>query len=159
MQSGKDTAANTLIKLGWKRLAFADMLKKEIAQALSIAVKDINSDKESFRELLQWWGMWRRKSDPLYWVNGLTPSLEYYAAKEKPVVVTDARFINELTVLQDRQFLTVQIVPKEFPTKYSASWLHVSEQEWRLWKPNFVIQNVWNGLDGLASDVLSVVHS
>lgn len=91
--SGKDTAAEPLIYLGFKRKAFADYLKLEVEKALNTNnIKiDFNDrkQKEEYREVLVSWGKMRRNQDPAYWIKkaDINP--------EEDTVITDVRYPNE----------------------------------------------------------------
>lgn len=92
---GKDEIAKILQQYGWKRIAFADPLKR-IATALGW---DGNKD-EAGRRLLQSLGVAVR--DELHsdaWVTRAEVDIE---AAGRPVVLTDVRFPNELHMIRRR---------------------------------------------------------
>lgn len=119
-EAGKDAVAAILSsKFGYKRRAFADPLKDEVACALNHGfsspegvipppdIKDTLSvfagagslayDKPtipSIRRLLQWWGTeYRRSIDPSYWTRALVPA--------DLTVIPDVRFENEMDFVRD----------------------------------------------------------
>lgn len=94
-RSGKDTFASVLVEHGWKRAAFADALKEELAEWLGVSVEDIELRKEAFRAALQERGARMRRDDPEYWIKKLVATIaEDFAAGGK-VVITDIRYENE----------------------------------------------------------------
>lgn len=48
--SGKSTLANALVEMGWKRISFADPLKKLVAEMIGVRPEDINSLKNIKKE-------------------------------------------------------------------------------------------------------------
>lgn len=98
--SGKDTAADVLVELGWQRVAFAGALKDLAGRIGWDGRKD-----EPGRRLLQDLGVAAR--DILgadVWVNALMGSLPERA------VVTDVRFPNEVAAIHDHGGLVVRVV-------------------------------------------------
>lgn len=119
-QAGKDTFANHLVKhYNFERMAFADALKDGVANLLNIsraAVDDLKSDTEvpyaevifqygvnqysfSWREFLQRFGteMGRNTWGEDFWVDRILPlTLPNTWHWRRNVVITDARFVNEL---------------------------------------------------------------
>lgn len=98
--SGKDTAADVLVELGWERVAFAGPLKELAARIGWDGVKD-----EHGRRLLQDLGVGCR--DVLgadVWVDALLARLPARA------VVTDVRFPNEVDAIHDHGGLVVRVV-------------------------------------------------
>lgn len=107
-QSGKDTlfteldhaARHRLLKAVPLRFAFADALKKELAEILGTDILHITVNKGILREALQNHGLERRKEDENYWLKKLDVSninLNYPSF----VVVTDVRFKNEAEKIKE----------------------------------------------------------
>lgn len=99
-KSGKDTVCEiigellTAQRVSWKRIAFADPLKEELAAACGVTVEEINAQKDRYRGGLQWWGTeFRRTDDPDYWVKQAVKKIRQSLASV--VIVTDCRFDNE----------------------------------------------------------------
>jgi len=115
-KSGKDTLCNLLLE-DWqnitpKRFAFADPLKKDIADWLKITVEDINRNKELFRPILQWYGTeYRRAQDEQYWVKRTVETiLRSCPLQENTLaIITDVRFHNEAEMIRDCGGLLVRI--------------------------------------------------
>lgn len=101
-QSGKDTTAayisEQLCLDGFRcnRVGFADRLKTEICAALKITHSELESDKKTYRGILQWWGTeYRRtKFGNDYWVKRLHDNL-MSLPDETVVIIPDVRFLNE----------------------------------------------------------------
>jgi Phosphomevalonate kinase len=99
-QSGKNTVAqmiSEITKLKVVELAFADELKRELAEACQVTTDYIEANKGNFRLGLQWWGTeFRRKlSGENYWVGRLGNRVLRLPATTKVCIVTDMRFPNE----------------------------------------------------------------
>lgn len=123
-KSGKDTAAEALMArskdLWFLRVAFADALKRELAQALNLSVSDFcerlgdPSYKEAVRPLLVEWGRFRRFQRPDYWLDLAKheidrlgrPSLWSEKKVMRPsgmpirIVITDLRYANEADMVR-----------------------------------------------------------
>lgn len=119
---GKDTfvkiAKNVLRKNGYTpfRVAFADVLKEEVAQMLRAnnfpldVYTDKIEEKTQLRPLLVWWGCARRNmtKEGLYWVNEASEYIDdvvsdnYETPKDRLVaLVSDVRFPNEAQWIHD----------------------------------------------------------
>jgi len=94
-RSGKDTFASVLIKSGWRRAAFADALKEEVADWLGVPVEDLELRKEAFRETLQERGSKMRREYPDYWIKKLVAVVADDFRRGNRIVVTDVRYKNE----------------------------------------------------------------
>ena len=95
---GKDTLYDVALKpLGYKRLAFADALKREIAKGFNVSVTDIEAKKDEWRSLLVAWGERRRHLDPEYWINKVAAQIDPRAN----YCITDVRYANEAVWLQE----------------------------------------------------------
>jgi len=115
--SGKDTVAGFLVKLhGWRRLAFADLLKQAVlelnptlgtemfvghphrlADEVELNGWDAAKQVRGVRDLLQRLGVAMRNVDTNVWVR---PVLEQAARETRPVVITDVRFDNEVEAVR-----------------------------------------------------------
>lgn len=82
---GKDYLA---AQLGWPRAAFADCLKRDVAQLLGLSREELEQRKGDFRPLLVAYGAARRMLDNDYWIDRL-------AWNVNQCVVTDVRYLNE----------------------------------------------------------------
>lgn len=104
---GKDTAA--LNMEGWKRVAFADALKTDLAGVLlTLGVNVFTSDpavKEKIRPLLGAWGAVARSFDQAHWIKRLTDNIP-----SGNVVVTDVRYQNEVAALIACDALVIRII-------------------------------------------------
>ena len=115
MKSGKDTAGDHLCsKYGFKRFAFADVLKDEISEIYNIerSILDTQEGKSqifhtcntstkncqcniTIRKILINHGQERRAQDINYWVNKVLNSITKNATSTQRFVITDWRFENE----------------------------------------------------------------
>lgn len=128
---GKDTVAEYLeAQYDFERMAFADYLKNGVAALLDISREDVDRYKEldasvvvmgksmSFRVFLQRFGteMARKTWNEDFWVDLLMPketltSLWHY---NKKVVVSDARFENELSRIHHFGGYNIKIIRPGF---------------------------------------------
>lgn len=105
---GKDTAAQFIIDSTpqWNivRVGFADALKEEVAKACGVTIEDIESNKQTFRTILQWWGTdFRRKlHGEDYWLKRWLQKCVSIAPAPHLIIVPDVRFKNEAELI--RQF-------------------------------------------------------
>jgi len=94
MTAGKDYIGEILIKRGYKRIAFADALKEEVAAKHGISVAELNANKAIYRRELQEWGASQRAKNINYWVERFDEKLHNHNGL---VVCTDTRHLNEAT--------------------------------------------------------------
>lgn len=114
--AGKDTAAFGLMREGWHRKGFADLLKM---RALDIGW-DGSKDAKG-RKLLQVIGCAVREYDPEFWVRQAIDRID----PRHPYVWTDVRFKNEAQAIRDiRKGILVRVV-----NAACSSDGHVSETE------------------------------
>jgi len=100
--AGKDTAAFGLMREGWHRKGFADLLKM---RALDIGW-DGSKDAKG-RKLLQVIGCAVREYDPEFWVREAFARID----PRRPYVWTDVRFQNEVDFLiNERKAVIIRIV-------------------------------------------------
>lgn len=101
-RSGKDTFARILVdEFHFKRVAFADALKSDLASYLGISRTRLDTEKEALRRALQLRGASLRAVDPTYWIRLAMSSIKYYQGAGCNVVVTDVRFPNEAVALRN----------------------------------------------------------
>lgn len=103
--SGKDTAAEALVELGYWTNAFAAALKDLAFQFGWNGQKD-----ERGRALLQDLGMAARKYNPNFWIEQLPWQTKCYRGKQWPQVYTDVRFQNEADFVRSKGGIIVRIV-------------------------------------------------
>jgi hypothetical protein len=137
--SGKDTLFK-IIKEEFPeafRVAFADAVKEELAQALGITVEEIEADKERFRLGLQWWGTeWRRHNTPNYWIYQAFRKIR--EADTGLVVVTDVRFPDEGDAIRGSGGFLVKV---ERPGLSVPADPHASEKYAITMVPDWTVQN------------------
>ncbi len=128
-RSGKDTFAKVLVdKIGYKRLAFADALKKEVAEFLGIPVEELEMDKEKWRGVLQYHGCAVRWKDEDHWVDCLSEYRDRLRVQcPTKFVVSDVRFRNEANWIRSEGGVVVRIV-RDGIVAADPSW-HESERQ------------------------------
>jgi hypothetical protein len=163
-RSGKDTTAKTLIECAQQehitatRRALADPVKEECASMLapfmhplksySEIVAEMHADetKEKYRPLLQFWGMFRRESNQLYWIDKLRAWILRNCREEREIVVVpDVRFPNEVEMVKQLGGVVVNVTRPFLDTGDH----HVSEvalEEFKDW--DYVVNNN-SDLEGL----------
>lgn len=163
--AGKDTVAGMLP--AW-RLAFADALYAEVAEAWDVSEDDLKRrdtkerasylmaidfcNESSFREfkagedwhaarsprqILQWWGDYRRAQDPEYFVQRAREVLQGEGAGLF-WVITDCRFQNEAAMVRE---LGGQIWQVTRPGVSAGATGHVSDTDGSQFGPDRVIAN------------------
>lgn len=166
-QAGKDTAARALVEAGWKRVAFADPLRRlayrtdPIVEALhgggtahvrlSWLVDRLGWDQAKqfpdVRRLLQRLGAEgvRTVIGDTTWIDLAAETIRRHREARVPVVVTDVRFSNEVDAVRALDGIVVEIVrPGHTPVASS----HSSETEQAAVTPDALIVN-----DGSAQDL------
>lgn len=87
------------------RIAFADPLKQELAQACGVTLEEMDLHKERFRLGLQWWGTEFRRGlfGDDYWVERAREQFHKTVEHYKPAIVcfTDVRFPNEVRLIHE----------------------------------------------------------
>jgi hypothetical protein len=175
--AGKDTVADALPA---RKLAFADVLYLEVAEAFGIRLDRLKdrSTKElplislqivrcadiglldflpprtdwsadrSPRQILQWWGDYRRAQDPGHFVKELRAKLSYISCQvpwPSDVVITDCRFPNEAAMVRQLGGQIWQVVrPGHEPPRTG----HASETTGDEFAPEVVLVN-----DGSVKDL------
>ena len=99
--SGKDTAAEALYKLGYKRVSFAQKLKYLAGYFGWDGFKDARG-----RALLQDLGMAARRYNPNHWIE----ELHSICDRKRFLVYTDVRFQNEADYVREQGGIVVRIV-------------------------------------------------
>lgn len=101
-QSGKDTVCDLLKQILHPtcivKIAFAERLYDELAEATGFPVSFIKDHKDVFRTGLQWWGtdLRRNINGPDYWINKWHDRVWSLPDKLVHIVITpDVRFRNE----------------------------------------------------------------
>lgn len=170
--AGKDTVADALPA---RKLAFADALYREVADAFGVTVAELkcrggkerphgllymytcssdcfrewqfqahakgrkNWEEWAFtcyspRQMLQWWGDYRRAQDPEYFVNRIRVA----SLDPRSVVITDCRFPNEAAMVRK---LGGQIWRIVCPGHKPPCNGHASENDGSEFAPDVVIIN------------------
>lgn len=122
--SGKDTFFRAVKKNlpSAMRVAFADELKREIANLTGFTVEYIEQHKADFRGLLQHWGtnLRRNHCGADYWLKKMSA---IPVPKDSFVFVTDVRFQNEADWIRERGGKIIRIIR----TGHNNTDQHISE--------------------------------
>lgn len=131
--SGKDTAARRWIENGFRKLALADPLKKDLVEAGVINTDDLVAKGPKARAAMQWYGTEiRRSQDPTYWLYRWTYEALTISSSEgvSKFVITDVRFLNEAEFVVDHLGGSLYLIdphPRVKPTK--SLYQHASEKD------------------------------
>lgn len=142
--SGKDTAFKAIEAPGIKNIKFADALKDMVRVLLQMRMVDSNTiyrmlegdlkeipspalDGRTPRHVMQTLGTeWGRDMiHPDLWINTAKARIKYHVNQGRRVVVTDARFPNEVAMLQEAFSARVINISRDSDSAGSDS--HVSE--------------------------------
>ena len=176
--AGKDTVADMLPA---RKLAFADTLYREVAEAFGVTVarlqmRDLKGTKQecfalenvrgpefflefngnedwtaphSPRQILQWWGDYRRAQDPDYFVTAAR--FDLLDGPRGPAVITDVRFPNEAAMVRQ---LGGQIWQIKRPGYEAGSTGHASDTDGSEFAPDLLVTN-GGSLEDLRGTVLA----
>ena len=132
MKHGKDTFYSFITNCDPSviRVAFADALKKEVAAACGVTVDFINSNKDIFRPMLQWWGTEFRRGlcGDDYWLRCLEDTINGLP-DGSTVFVTDVRFLNEANFIHTLGGHVVKVTRIGAPAPAGSTSGHASEVE------------------------------
>lgn len=129
----KKHGKSTLADLVKARLAncdhvnFADALKREVAVACNVELLDIETHKDVFRPILQWWGTeFRRrfKRDDDYWIKLFIKTLTH-KTDDTIIVCSDLRFEREAWTIRELGGCIIRVVNPDVPSDGDT---HVSER-------------------------------
>jgi len=136
-QSGKDTFYNVALeRIGnVKRVAFADPVKQELAEALGVIPEEIEFNKKRYRKALQLWGTEIRRElfGRDYWIKRARLIIGGLAYNDPNalIIVTDVRFPNEAEAVRDMGGVIVKVIRKRpFWTRVKSMFKreHASER-------------------------------
>jgi len=157
--SGK---TRTALALGYvtkiETLAFGDLVKEEVARAVSDndpiersrVLHEMHTPelKYKWREILQVWGteVRRRHYGDDYWVK----KMENELLDVSSIIVDDCRFWNEYDMLKEHDFWFVRCMPKEANTSLTA--LHESEMYWAQFPVDLTLE--WKPVEKRVKDII-----
>jgi hypothetical protein len=162
LRAGKTTVQDWLVKVrGYAPASCADPLKDEVVTALNAieggwSRERLDEEKVAYRGLLQWWGTeFRRKQDPLYWVKQVEKRINALNGFPSftPVAVADGRFINELDLMRDHNFVIIRLVMPNLrdhlhtsvgmsDEQIDAALAHKSEREWMEYPVDYEVASI-----------------
>ena len=117
------------------------------------AVEDLTAPlyESSPRQILQWWGDYRRAQDPDYFVTELDAAIQRSAEwDEADVVITDVRFPNEAALIRQ---LGGQLWQIRRPGYEAGGTGHASDTDGGEFAPDVVLEN-FGSLDDLRRTVM-----
>lgn len=101
---GKSTAAKILSQNlpTATTAAFADALKREVAEACGISEEYLNAHKENFRLIMQGWGTDFRRTlcGRDYWVERMAERIPVLKTQHRFIIIDDCRFGNEAELVR-----------------------------------------------------------
>jgi hypothetical protein len=107
---------------------FADSLKDEVCNAMSITASYLDQNKEILRPILQGWGSWRRLQCEHYWILKLmTKVLSLTASPANIVIIGDVRYRNEIEAIKAAGGIVLRVV-RDTP-EFAELDNHSSERE------------------------------
>lgn len=113
--SGKDTLCELIQKhadVKSCRVAFADAVKEEVAKACNVTVCKVNTNKERFRPILQWWGTDFRRyyhGDNYWIIKAFLTITEHVRQGAELVIIPDVRFLSEVEALREAKAHLIRI--------------------------------------------------
>ena len=114
--------------------------------------RDFHNRPRSPRQILQWWGDYRRAQDPDYFCRVLLLAVGRLEPEE--LVITDVRFPNEAALVRQ---LGGQLWQIRRPGYEAGGTGHASDTDGSEFGPDRVIRNE-GGLEDLRATVLAVWH-
>lgn len=102
------------------------------------------------RQILQWWGDYRRAQDPDYFVKQTRTAAEWADYSGEHVVITDVRFPNEAALVRQ---LGGQLWQIRRPGYEAGGTGHASDTDGSEFRPDVVLEN-FGSLDDLRRTVL-----
>lgn len=157
--SGKDSISNVLTQqFDFKRLAFADPLKKACQEVFGLSDSQLQNRDEkekvdpfwhrSPREMFQQVGTLMKTVDQDIWVSSLLRKADSLVSEKKDIVVTDCRYKNEAQALRDKYNAIIVRVVRPDNTAGTAHCAHTSETEQHGIQADFTVLN-----DGTLEDL------
>lgn len=109
-RAGKDTVASCMA--GFKKLAFASALKREVQRMLDVSSEKGGSvvddkDKVKYRPLLVAWGAIKRAKKADYWIRKLATTYNRICAED--IVITDVRYKNEIDWIHEMNGIVIMV--------------------------------------------------
>lgn len=112
-RSGKDTLCQSLLNRldNSVRVAFADQLKEEVAEACGVSLEYLEHHKANFRYILQGWGTeFRRQLTGLnYWIEQLDNCVAAWHLGSDFIIIPDVRFQNEHAYVKQNGGIMIRI--------------------------------------------------
>jgi len=158
-QSGKDTVCDLISKHlapnHSVRLAFADELKYEVANACGVSLHYIETNKSNFRLLLQAWGTdFRRElTDPSYWIKKVGVKLVRLPIHIHTAIIPDVRFLNEASFIKEIGGHLIRVNRASI----ESNDLHSSEIDLDNYKHDYTVENN-SSIDELSKQIKIILQ-
>jgi hypothetical protein len=147
--SGKSAACEALVRLGYKRLAFADPLREVCSAVFGLTPIEMGDPVLKECEIGRWPHQSPRfilqrvgtESFRTYWPDVWIEALKRRAAeigRAHPICVSDLRFPNEQRTIKDMGGVVVRITR---PDAAAAADAHESESHWRTFEADLDLIN------------------
>jgi hypothetical protein len=110
--SGKSTLAGQLED--YDKVSFAAVLKEDVrkmllTQGVTVDFTDAE-DKKEYRDFLVFWGAFKRKQDPDYWIKQLfLKNAELFADSSNRIVIDDVRYANEARWIMSKGGMAIHV--------------------------------------------------
>ena len=113
-RAGKDTCADIAKEIlpGYSRSSFAHRLKYECSLMLSMVDDDFpnlfeTEDKVKYRDFLVFWGKFRRKLQPDYWIKKLEDKSSLPVSSK--TIISDVRYPNEVEWIHENKGVVIYV--------------------------------------------------
>lgn len=179
--AGKDTLANILIKkFGYTKISFAGSVKDSVSAIFGWdrqLLEGVTNESREWREKVdEWWAkrlnipnltprwvlqeigteVFRNHFHPDIWVASVEKKLE----KLTGVVITDARFTNEIDTIKKLGGIIIHIkrdVPDWYESLSPPSHIHSSEYSWIKNKHDYTIENT-GSINELEDKIIKILN-
>jgi hypothetical protein len=179
--AGKDTLANILIKkFGYTKISFAGSVKDSVSAIFGWdrqLLEGVTNESREWREKVdEWWAkrlqiphltprwvlqeigteVFRNHFHPDIWVASVEKKLE----KLTGVVITDARFTNEIDTIKKLGGIIIHIkrnVPDWYESFSPPSHIHSSEYSWIKNKHDYTIENT-GSINELEDKIIKILN-
>ena len=163
--SGKDTVADQFVLMGYVKYAFAQPIKENVANVLSIPVEWCSSQEKkathktmngmTLREYIIDVAERERKKDPEVWAKRVAQQIKYSTAKQ--VVFSDWRNLHELFCIQKSfpgaEFVCVRIKRSE---QYISPVPDLTEYSLLGFPFQYIIENITGDFEYLIKQIKSI---
>jgi hypothetical protein len=132
-QSGKDVCGNYLAQLGYTRLAFADVLKEQLAAKYQLPIEIFHDNTLKEQPCCGAWtprslciaeGTFARTVDANIWAKHVLERMKQVRLRDGilKIVITDCRYQNEIDIIQPDMVIRIErpgYLPWDEPDDYN----------------------------------------